>query len=921
VTQSLPIRALLVLFVLSLVTASATAAPKKIASVEGMTEYRLDNGLKVLLYPDPTRPMVTVNLTLMVGSRHEGYGETGMAHLLEHMLFKGTEKFPNFDKLMAARGARFNGSTWYDRTNYHETLPAGDDNLEFCIQVEADRLMNAQVLPEQLSSEMTVVRSEFEQGENSPQRVLFQRATAAAYEWHNYGKSTIGNRTDIERVPADNLRAFYKKFYQPDNAILIIAGKFDEAKALGFIEKHFGPIPRPERKLPTTYTEEPPQDGERTVTLRRVGDVGIVGAMYHVPAGGHPEYPAAEALQAILADAPSGVLYKALVETKKAASVGGYAMALHDPGFIWMAATVRPDQDLDDVKKTMLETIDKVVAEGVTDEQVERAKTRFKAQRKRELVDPTNLAIELSEWAAQGDWRLFFLMRDRMEKLTAKDVHEVAKKYLKTSNRTLATYIPTKESDRTPVPGKPDIASILKDYKGREAVAAGEQLDPDPMKIETRVQRVEPIEGVKVALLPKKSRQEMAIVRLNLRYGNEENLKGLVEACDFLPTLMTRGTQKLTREQLTDELDKLEATLSGGGGTGSASFVVQAPRANLPKALDLLRQVLREPALKEEEFEILRRQQLAGLEASRTEPDDLASLAIERRLNPYPKDDVRYVPTIEEQIERTKALTLDQVKKVYGDYLGAGAGELTIVGQFEPDPTLSLIRPILQGWKAKNPYARIVEKAAENVSTAAESIETPDKANATFLAGVALPMDDLHPDYPALVVANHVLGGTSAARLFVKVREEAGLSYGVYSSFRAPMLDPNAQFRVSGIANPANMAKVKELIGEEVRKLIAQGVTQEEVEEAKRSYLERRSMNRTQEAALGGVLSAQLFAGRTMQQEADFEAKLKSLTPEQVTAAAKKYINPDKLVIVTAGDFANADKHAGDAKPAGGAGK
>jgi zinc protease len=615
------------------------------------------------------------------------------------------------------------------------------------------------------------------------------------------------------------------------------------------------------------------------------------------------------------------VLYKSLVETKKAASVGGYAMALHDPGFIWMSATVRPDQDLDDVKKTMLETIDKVVAGGVTDEQVERAKTRFKAQRKRELVDPTNLAIELSEWAAQGDWRLFFLMRDRMEELTAKDVHEVAKKYLKTSNRTLATYIPTKESDRTPVPAKPDIASVLKDYKGREAVAAGEQLDPDPMKIESRVQRVDPIEGVKVALLPKKSRQEMAIVRLSLRYGNEQNLKGLVEACDFLPTLMTRGTQKLTREQLADELDKLEATLSGGGGTGSASFVVQAPRANLPKALDLLRQVLREPALKEEEFEILRRQQLAGLESSRTEPDDLASLAVERRLNPYPKDDVRYVPTIEEQIERTKALTLDQVKKVYTDYLGAGAGELAIVGQFEPEATLSLIRPILQGWKAKNPYARIVEKAAENVSTAAESIETPDKANATFLAGVALPMDDLHPDYPALVVANHVLGGTSAARLFVRVREEAGLSYGVYSSFRAPMLDPNAQFRVSGICNPTNMAKVKELIGEEVRKLVAQGVTKEEVEEAKRSYLERRGMNRTQESALGGVLSGQLYAGRTMQQEADFEAKLKSLTPEQVTAAAKKYIDPDKLVIVTAGDFANAEKHAGDAKPAAGAGK
>jgi zinc protease len=423
-------------------------------------------------------------------------------------------------------------------------------------------------------------------------------------------------------------------------------------------------------------------------------------------------------------------------------------------------------------------------------------------------------------------------------------------------------------------------------------------------------------------MLPKKSRQEMAVVRLSLHYGNDQNLKGLVEACDFLPTLMTRGTKKLTRQQLQDELDKLEATLSGSGSTGGATFAVQAPKPNLPKALELLRQVLREPSLPEDEFEILRREELAGLEESRTEPQQLAGIAVERKLNPYQKDDVRYVPTVDESIERTKAVTLDQIKKVYADYLGAGAGELTIVGDFDPEPTLSLIRPALSGWRAKMPYARIVTKAAEGVSASAESIETPDKANATFLAGMALAMDDLHPDYPALVMTNQVLGGSSAARLFSRVREHEGLSYGVFSTFRAQMLDPNAQLRVSGICNPNNMAKVKQLIGEEVAKLVSQGVTKEELEEAKRAYLERRNMARTQDASLGSILSGQLYAGRTMQQEADFEAKLKALTPEQVSAAAKKYVAPDKLVIVTAGDFANASKYAGDAKGgAAGAGK
>src|SRR5271166_2600560 len=242
--------------------------PQKVTSVEGITEYRLDNGLRVLLFPDPSRPKVTVNLTVLVGSRHEGYGETGMAHLLEHMVFKGTPDHPDIPAAMKERGAQFNGSTTPDRTNYFETLSASDENLEFAIKLEADRMVNSPIKAEDLATEFSVVRNEFEMGENSPERVLSQRMMAVAYEWHNYGKSTIGNRSDIERVPVDNLRALYKKYYQPDNAMLVVAGKFAEQKALEYINKYFSALPRPERKLPATYTEEPPQDGQRVVTLR-----------------------------------------------------------------------------------------------------------------------------------------------------------------------------------------------------------------------------------------------------------------------------------------------------------------------------------------------------------------------------------------------------------------------------------------------------------------------------------------------------------------------------------------------------------------------------------------------------------------------------------------------------------------------------
>ena len=276
-------------------------------------------------------------------------------------------------KALRDHGASFNGTTNVDRTNYFETVPATDDNLEFAIQLEADRLVNSFVRREDLLSEFTVVRNEFERGENSPQGVLSQRIHAAAYEWHNYGKSTIGNRSDIERVPIDNLRAFYKKYYQPYNCVLIVAGKFDEAKALALVQKHLGAIPKPERVLDKTYTEEPPQDGERMVILRRVGAVGAVGVAYHIPSSKHPDWAPLSLLAGILSQSPNGRLYKALVESKIATGANARADNLHDPGLFFASAQAEPGQ-LDAARDAVLK-----VLESLGDVQVLPQKTRLVA--------------------------------------------------------------------------------------------------------------------------------------------------------------------------------------------------------------------------------------------------------------------------------------------------------------------------------------------------------------------------------------------------------------------------------------------------------------------------------------------------------------------------------------------------------------
>jgi zinc protease len=883
----------------------ARADAKKVQSIEGITEYSLDNGLQVLLYPDPSRPTVTVNLTVLVGSRHEGYGETGMAHLLEHLVFKGTPTHKAIPRALQERGAQFNGSTWVDRTNYYETLPASEDNLEFALHLEADRLVNSFISQDDLMSEMTVVRSEFERGENSPANLLDNRIMAAAFDWHNYGKSTIGNRTDIERVPIKNLQAFYRKHYQPDNCVLVVAGRFDEAKAMELIEKYFGVLPRPKRQLDKTYTEEPPQDGERSVTLRRVGEVGLVALCYHVPSGPHPDNAVLDVLSNCLAMAPSGTLYKALVETKLATSVQAGNVSWHDPGVFQIQAEVRKGDSIDAVRDKMIELTEAAGEKPFSAEEIERAKQQLLKQRELAAANTSRIAVQLSEWAAMGDWRLYFLHRDRIEEVTAEQVQAAAKKYLRRENRTLGVFIPTDQAEKTEVPATPDLAAIFEGYKGRGEISAGEVFDVSPANIDARSKRIALPEGIKGLLLAKKNRGETVNLRLVLRYGNMDTLKGTTVAAQFLPELMTRGTKNLSRQQIEDTLDKNRANLSASGDVGSVTFSLQTKRENLPAVLDLLRQILREPTLPADEFDVLKRQYLAAAEEQLSDPAALAITRVRRAVSPYNKDDIRYIPTVEEEVERYGAVTVEQVKDLYAKFLGSQAGELVIVGDFDEQETVGALRAALSGWSTSESYARIPREYFPNVPGGLEKIETPDKANAVYMSGLTFAMKDSNPEYPAMVIGNYILGaGTLSSRLGDRVRQKDGLSYGVRSYVSADTLDARASLTINAICNPANIEKVNAAISEELDKLLADGVTEEELARSKQGYLQQQQVSRTNDAVLAVILSDSLFADRTMAYYAEQEQQIGDLTTDDVVNALRKYIDPKKLVIVDAGDFA-----------------
>ena len=889
--------------VLSVHASQLPKGVKQLGTVEDVTEYRLDNGLRVLLYPDESTPKVTVNLTVLVGSRHEGYGETGMAHLLEHMLFKGTSKNKNIPKALRDHGAEFNATTSYDRTNYYETLRPSTRNLEFALALEADRFVNSMIRREDLLSEMTVVRNEFESGENNPNGILSQRIWASAYEWHNYGKNTIGNRSDIERVPIDNLKAFYKKYYRPDNAVLIVTGNFDAAKALPLIAEYFGPLKNPARELETTYTDEPAQDGERQVSLRRVGTISVVGAAYHIPAASQEDFAAVEVLNQILSADITGRLYRALVEGKKCSQVSGYAAPLHDPSLIEFSAQVLPGESLDKVRATFLEVLEGVATNKPTHEEVVRARRKLLKDRDLLMNKCERVASALNEAAAAGDWRLFFLHRDRIAKVTPEDVAAVAARYLKSTNRTVGVYVPTKEPERAAVPATPDVEKLVSAYSGGKGIARGERFDPTAENIEKRTQRGQLSSGVKTALLPKKTRAEAIVAQLTLRYGNEKSLQGLSMAADMLPTLLSRGTKKHTREQIEDELDRLNSHVTFSGGLGSITVSIQTRAETLEPTLKLVGEMLHEPSFPAAELEILKGETLDSLKSSQTDPEALASLELQRKLAPYPKSNIRYVPTLAENIEMVETVKLEQISNLYKQQVGGTVGELAMVGNFDPKTVTEQFETLLKGWKSETAYERIDSPALE-IKGERVTINTPDKENAIYVGGQVFGMKDNDPDYPALLVGNFVFGGGAlSSRLADRVRQKEGLSYSVGSSLSARSLERHGSFTVYAICNPENISKVNTAVLDELEHYLKDGIGDKELREGKEAFLEDQQTSRSDDSALVGYLGATLHAGRTFAYYAERDRQIAALTVDQVNAAFRKFISPRSLIIVEAGDF------------------
>ncbi|MGD8340206.1 MAG: pitrilysin family protein [Gammaproteobacteria bacterium] len=885
--------------------AASAASIERVTSVEGITEYRLDNGLQILLFPDPSSSTVTVNMTYLVGSVDEGQGETGMAHLLEHMLFLGTPSHPDPSRELRDRGASYNGSTSWERTNYFETLEGTTENLDWALEFEADRMINAHVAQDNLDSEMTVVRNEFERGENSPVNVLYQRVLSTAYLWHGYGNSPIGSRSDIENVPIERLRAFYERHYQPDNAVLVVAGRIDEAETLELIAEHFGPIPRPERDLLETYTVEPVQDGERQVLLSRVGDLPTVIIGFHAPDGAHEDFVPLQVAARALSDTPSGRLYRALVEPGLAAQVGSDELQLKDPGMVLFFAMLPPDGDVNEVREIINSVIDDIETNPITDEEVERMRNQALSSIEQLMNNSQRVALQLSEWASSGDWRLFFLDRDRVRQVTAAQAQAAALKYFKPSNRTVGLYTPTESPDRAIIPEKPDLTALLDGYTGDGERSAGEAFDPSPENIDARTIVQQLPGGIEVALLPKETRGDRVTAAITLNFGTLESVYGLDTVGSLTGRMLMRGTQSRSRQEIQDEIDRLQSRLNVSGSVDGASASIQSTRENLPAVLELAFEVLTQPAFPESELTILRDSAIASIESQRNEPDAILAQEISRyyRQN-YERGDPRYRATFDEQIEELNAVDVDDLRAFHQNFYGASNAQAVAVGDFDPDQFTAAIEAALGDWSSPGEYEEITDPYPDPVPPPVNrSFDTPDKENAFFRAFKPIQMTDEHADYPAMVLGNYILGSGLSSRLGNRIRTEEGLSYSVGSGFAAPSNSDGAQFNAQAIAAPQNVPQVEASFLDELGQVLTDGYTAEEVESAKGAWLQSRQVSRSQDGAIVGMLGANLRDDRTMAFAAELEARVAALTPAEIREAMNRHLDVDSLIIMKAGDF------------------
>ncbi|MBH9552824.1 M16 family metallopeptidase [Inhella gelatinilytica] len=887
--------------------APAVAVPQLVRELEGIREFRLANGLQVLLFADAASTTTLVNLVYRVGSRHEGSGEAGMAHLLEHLLFKGTPSVADIPKAMSERGVRWNATTSVDRTNYFSSFNANPATLDFMLALEAERMQRSRVEAEDLAKEMPVVLNEMERGENNPGQLLRERLQAAAFRFHPYGRLTIGSRSDVENVPIESLRRFYRNHYRPDNATLMVSGQLNEAAVLAQIQQHFGPLSNPAGQAPQTYTVEPPQDGERSVVLRRVGGQAMSFIGYHAPNFAHPDCANLNLISQMLMQPPTGPLFKRFVEGKQAATVGGGGCGGFDPGLFTVVAVPTADAPLAQLEKDLLNALETQSAELLQADQFQRMQQQFATAYAQLLKNPQQLTMLLTEMVAAGDWRLVFKLLQLVKTVKLEDLHQTAARTFQANNRTVARYEPVKTS------GQVAIALLANRQEGLDTLSdsaklnAGEQLNPAPEHLQARTRWTRLTHsGLPLAWVEKKTRGDQVFGRIQLRWGDGAQAHQFHEASHVAIQLM-EGNAQMSKQQLIDEAFRLKGQFNITSGPQGLTLTLEGEKASFGELLQLAFKVMRTPTFPEEAWQRRQRATVQGLQASRQEPETLRQAEVRahynqvRQAEPGSPD---YLASLDDRIGYVQSITTDQLKAFHARYWSANEGELAFVGPL-PDGLEALLDHELAAWKKPEaPVYRRHTRPFKDVPPASFHAQASDKAAALLQVRQELQFPADHPDEVALLVANHLLGGGSLeSRLNTRLRQQGGLTYGIESSLTLPEWGDAGAWTLRTQFAPQNRLKVEAQIRTVLEEVLNQGFSTAEVERARKDLLEGRLQGRAKESSLAFSLTKLQEHGKTWAYTAEWDARYRTVTAEQVNAALRRYLKPEKMVWSSAGDY------------------
>jgi zinc protease len=703
----------------------------------------------------------------------------------------------------------------------------------------------------------------------------------------------LGNRADVENVPIERLQAFYRTWYQPDNATVIVAGRFDPQQVIKQVDQYFGRIPKPARTLPGRYTVEPAQDGEREITIRRAGELPMLAVGYHTPAITHPDSAALDVLDSVLGSVPSGRLHQVLVKTKLAADADSGAASYLEPGLFSFFSVPTMGTELAVVEKTLLAEVEAPTRKPFTQEEVDAAKQRLDNRYVRASSNVIGTANGLSDSIAAGDWRLWFLSRSALAKVTVEDVNRVAATYLVPANRTIARFIPTKEPVMVKIDPAPGVADLLKGYVAPEKLADGEVFDGTPQNIQARTETVRIGDKLKLAMLPKRSRGDEVTAYMMFHYGDDVSTAGRAEAGSFAGSMITYGTPTMTREQIAARFDAMQARVSISGSARLAVISITSKQDKLIPAMRLAAEVMRNPTYPEAGFEEARARSISALESGRHQPGMIVDDAMRDYFDPWPEGHPDAYRTPEQRLAAIKALKVEDVRAFHRDFFGTAEGEIAVVGRFDPVEVKREVSEIFAGWKSAHPFKLSMDPYYQPEEVVRRSYETPDKANAVVVSRSNFEITVEDPDHAALLVAARIFGsGSKGSRLGDRVREQEGLSYYVGGGVIIDPVHGNGKFYMQATSAPENMGRVETAMQEELQRFVRDGVTATELEDAKSGLLKRYEDGRSTDGSIAGALRLDLFMDRTMQWTADFEDSIRRLTVEQVNAAIKRRIDP-----------------------------